>query len=227
MARDSTKVLAALAIATCTAAITNADDLNPPPWRGGALSVQAEWDWAQQPGNFFFMPPDTFSIVSGTGDPAVGPNGEFLYPGFDTHAEVDLLSNWTWDPMGGLFPHVPGGAGIAFNVQNWVDQEPEKLIRIQVAFLDLGLGAPTTDWVIGYIEPNGVFPGVQTGVYNEPGYWYEDWIIQPNPDWEQIALHVPQDTILLQVVIDTISIPAPATCVLFAIAPLAARRRRR
>jgi len=224
--------VAACAVTAGSFSAAMADDLNPPPWRGGPLSVYAEWDWAQPPANWLFMPPDVFTTWSGTSDPGVGPNGETLYMGFNTHAEVDVTTNWVWDPGdgdGGLVPVVPGGAGIAFKVQNWVDLMPEKWLRIQVTYIDtLGFGMPTMDQVIGYVEPAGTpYPGSFVGGSSQPpNYWYEDWMILPNPHWDYITLHVPEGTILDQVVIDTISIPAPATAALLGIGLLAARRRR-
>ena len=229
-----TAAVTAAAVIVGSSAVAMADDLNPPPWRGGPLSVYAEWDWGTAPQNWLFMPPDVFTTWSGTADPGLGPNGETLYMGFSTHAEVDVGTNWAWDPAdgdGGLVPVVPGGAGIAFKVQNWEDLLPEKWLRIQVTYIDqLGFGMPTIDEVLGYEEPsppNPAYQGMFMGGFSQPpNYWYEDWIILPNPDWDYITLHVPEGTILDQVVIDTISIPAPATAALLGIGLLAGRRRR-
>jgi hypothetical protein len=38
-----------------------------------------------------------------------------------------------------------------------------------------------------------------------------DWIFQPNPDWEQLVVTVPQDTLIDQVDFDSISVPEPTT----------------
>ncbi len=221
------KPLAAIALVAATATLAQADDLFPPPWFGEPLSVHAEWDWMQPPANLGFMPPDTFDTVSGTADPNVGPNGESLYMGFNTHSEVDLPADWSWVPGdgdGGLTPNLPG-LGIAFNVQNWIDFEPFKYIRIQVTYQG---APPTIDWVLGVFEPGGgQADGFPLDRFDQPGYFYEDWIIEPNPDWEQIVIGVPMGTVLDQVVIDTVSFPSPGTLALLAAVPLIITRRRR
>ena len=228
MRRIVVPVMAGVVGVTLTAGAF-ADDLFPPPWRGGALSVFAEWEWQQAPPNLNFMPPLAgFSVTSGTADPDIGPDGETLYLGFATHAEVDVPTNWAWDPGdgdGGLTPTQPG-ASIAFNVQNWIDDEPLKLIRIQVAYLG-SAPPPTVRYMEGIVEPDFVYDGVPVGGFEGDLYFYEDWEIRPNPDWEQIVLDVPLGITLDQVVIDTISIPGPAVLTALALsAPFVVRKRR-
>jgi len=83
------------------------------------------------------------------------------------------------------------------------------------------------------IDVQGHDPG--TTVYNEfpqgrvdvdATHFYEDWIIVPNPDWEDIYFSLPQGVIVEQVIIDTIS-PEPGTVSLLMIGAMAVLRRRR
>jgi hypothetical protein len=51
------------------------------------------------------------------------------------------------------------------------------------------------------------------------GMWQrvELWEISPNPDFEQLKVFLPENTILSEVVIDTISVPEPSSFVLAAL----------
>ena len=44
-----------------------------------------------------------------------------------------------------------------------------------------------------------------------PNQHVEYWVLQPNPDREHIYLDVPPDTVVEQVLIDTISTPSPVS----------------
>jgi MYXO-CTERM domain-containing protein len=225
--------LAALIVCALSGPLA-ADDISPPGYRGGPLSVEAEWEFLISPSNlpppqsWTFILPDTFSSVGGSG-------GETLYGGFATHADAVSAANWNWvigDGDGGLTPVFTTGAFIAFNVQNWVDVEPEKLLRVQVTYS--GAVSPTITNVLAWDDvannpPIGVpAPSMLLGHVNvDPNHFYEDWSIMPNPDWEQIEIFVPFNTILDEVYIDTISVPGPGALALLGVAGLMAVRRRR
>lgn len=210
--------IAILAALGCAATPAPADDFAPPSYRGAPLSVEAEWEWAQPPSDFFFMPPDVFNIVGGN-------SGETLYNGFQTHAEVDFTTDWMWVPGdgdGGMTPTNPSGASMVFNVQNWVDLMPEKDLRMQVTFQGI---APTITQVLG-IDGNLEYSGTLVGhVDFDANHFYEDWSIYPNPDWEQIVMYVPFGTVLDEVYLDTVSLPAPGVWALLSLAGVLSLRR--
>ena len=192
------------------AAPARADDLFPPSYRGLELSYTCEWDQFanfSNPQGFF---PDTES--------SVGDGSHLLFTHWNTHIDFDGAG---WVDMGGGIANPARSAEFATNVVNWIDWRPLKLLRVQVTYFDpsmLGL-QPTIIGVSGIstAAPNGslppgdedlMTPGVPVGgMPLPPGYFYEDWIIEPNPDWEQIAFAVPQGVIIEQIVIDTISVP--------------------
>ena len=64
-------------------------------------------------------------------------------------------------------------------------------------------------------------------------HFYSDIWMEPNPDWEQIVVTVPLGTVIVEVVVDSVSSPEPATLSLLAFGGLAIggwtliRRRRR
>ena len=205
------------------AAPAMADDLFPPEYRGAPLSYTAEWD-AFTIGDFSVgINADAESSTDDVGNPAT-----YLHNGFSTHLDFDAADGWALTPaQGGGITNPARNATFVANVVNWIDLEPEKLLRIQVTYS--GGPAPI---IVGM---DGVFP--VTGGVDSPGtllgglsipstYYYEDWIITPNPDWEQIAFDLPMGTIVEHLVIDTVS-PEPASLSLLALGGLALLRRRR
>jgi hypothetical protein len=223
------------AIAALSCAVVSSESLaqsvdpacvvGPPVWRGQPLSVWAQFEFGTQPDNFFFIQPNILETVGGSG-------GETLFDGFQTHAEVDSLSNWSWVPLddntdGGMQAGANGGQ-IAFKVQNWIDQEPIKWVRLQVEFV--GSTAPIVSTVEGYVAGStDPLPGTITldPVFTSPTTFFMDWEILPNPDWDLVVLDLAPGIILDRICIDTISLPSPGAGAILALAGVAALRRRR
>ena len=186
----------------------------PPDWRGGPLSLHAEWNglgWSAGPGSFQFLTPDL------TWPKDAPPNGEV--PNDDSLAY-------------GLFQD----NSMLIQLPNWIDREPLKIMRIHL-FGDFEIAgdpwwrkwdllAPTD----AVLDGLGVYGSAAT---NDCVYAYADLHIRPNPDWELIRLaDVPADTVINRIVVDTISIPEPSTLTLAGLGTLfigffMIRRRRR
>ena len=208
--------------------VTNvmADDFNPPAWRGGPLSVEVEWDFETTPQGAGGLDPDSFNAVGGS-------NGETLW-GYYTH--IDYAGEYVSDPDG----QGPKGGGYAFSgfvihLDNWIDNELYKDIRVQLtgymsnggeakSLIDpynLGLdmsASPMNDWGV-------------TGSYyaydasTDITYASFDFRIWPNPDNEDIWFNtVPQGVVIDQVYVDTISIPEPASLCLLGLGGLMFRK---
>lgn len=216
--------------AVCFASIASAQVdpacvVGPPIWRGEPLSVWAQWAFETQPDNLQSITPNILQTVGGTG-------GETLFDGFATNAEVDSVGNWAWIPRfdnsDGALQAGQSGGQIFFKVQNWVDQEPVKWIRIQVEFE--GSVPPFVSLVEGYKgDSTDPLPGVitQQPVFTGPTTYFMDWEIRPNPDWDLIVLDLAPGVILDRICIDTISLPTPGAGALLSLAGLVALRRRR
>jgi len=133
-------------------------------------------------------------------------------------------------------------ATLHYNLPNYIDNVPSKLIRVEFTYLDPDNTGKTP--FIRWIEffdptiPGGMdsFDPVQgnavTTVWQTPsppgmkGQIYEDWILMPNPDWEIITVAVPSGIILQETFIHTIS-PEPATLGLLVLGGMGLLRRRR
>ncbi len=208
-----------------------ADDMNPPSFRGEPLSYMAKWH-AFTAGTFVTGIYADYENSVDDSDPATT-----LYNGFQTRLNFDYEPNpgWGIKPEGGGIHNTLTDASFTADVLNWVDHLPEKLLRVQVtySFGFLGGSPPSISNVSGFGPISGDDPHVRylnnhvNGTAPQGEYFYEDWTILPNPDWEQIVFYVPQGTVIEQIVIDTVSIPEPATMSLLALGGMAALRRRR
>jgi hypothetical protein len=219
-----------------------ADNFAPPDYVGDPLSYHAEWEFTNGP----IPPTPPAMLIPDGGESNGGPlTNEFLYDLLGgTHIDLDTNA-WGWvvaDGDGGMMHDGPDQVGqFVINTINWVDEMPEKYIRVQITYIGQ---APTVLGAHGY-SYNGyhpTYPGLPTEttyhgffdagpvvVVDDPNnsYLYQDIWMEPNPDWEQIVVDVPLGTIIDEIVVDSISIPEPATMSLLALGGLALLRRRR
>ena len=158
-------------------------------------------------------PPDGTSIL-----PVIGNSGgqPLAIPG--------LGINWNpFDGSGAWIGQAPNGGKIGFEIPNWIDTEPIKFIQIQMTYSP----NPTIPFpgvtLMNASDPLGVAIA-QTGVQDFPlgggtalFQRIEQWEIRPNPDNEYFEITIPPDTVLSQVVVDTISVPEPSSAILAAL----------
>jgi len=165
------------------------------------------------------------------------PNSIFIE--WDTGDFVEFEYNQKWYPLTEvnagepslqILPGEPDGEIYSFFVPNFVDELARKEMRIHVAYAGF---LPTIEQVGGG-DTVSYFLDHVIGVSDHPdadGYFYEDWKLFPNPDFEYVEIHVPVESTLVQVVIDSVSIPEPGTLSLLAAGLFAlggyVRRKRR
>ena len=161
---------------------------------------------------------DVFYTVGGSG-------GEVLSP-VPVQSSIHFYqpSNWSWVDLGGgnggIGPNVLTGETLVANVQNWIDELPIKFLRVQFTYL--GTLAPSVIGVVGSDVNAGTVNGTPQGAGQfDATHRYEDWIIQPNPDWEQIQIQVPFGTTLDELVINTQSVPEPSSLLLVGLSSVA------
>jgi hypothetical protein len=203
-----------------------ADDLTPPPYRGGPRSTSAEWDFLPEDGGGISNPllPDGNTVPLVVGD--FEPQLDAAFPGGAPHPSGFANGGLTYNGFG-FSNNTNEPLPISFNVPNWIDQEPFKLLRLQVTYRG---ELPTTS-VFGFLGVPGDTAAVieipsppVLGTGTDPLYFYQDWELFPNPDWEQVVLTLPPGTFVDQVVIDSISIPEPSTLALLLMGAVAMTR---
>ena len=159
--------------------------------------------------------PDGNEVPLVVGDAAVLLDAAF--PTGAPHPTCALLGSISYSGQASNGGYVGGqdGTGVLVcNVPNWIDTEPEKRLRLQVTYR----GTEPGTLVIGFLGVPGSSEDVDEFVLartddtdpqlpNGFSYFYEDWKLFPNPDWEQVVIFVPASTFIDQVVIDTISGP--------------------
>lgn len=226
--------LSILGVSTAFATTALADDLNPPTYRGQPRSTSAEWDFlTNQPSPQ--IQPDGTTVPLVVGDfkaqldaafPASAPHPSGAT--FGSIAWTDAQSNGGYLGSAGGNPPV-----LAFNVPNWIDNEPLKLLRLQITYsgptpgtsVQGFLGVPgSSDAVVEDAGP--LLPQTSPSLPEGMNYVFQDWTMQPNPDWEQVVIFLQPGTFIDQVVIDSISLPEPAAFAALASVSLLLRRRR-
>lgn len=182
-----------------------ADNLNPPWYHGGPLSVFVHWSGDTG----LPIEPDWSSVDDDDPSTMLMPN---MFPMYERGTST-------------------AGGQYMFQIPNFIDEMPIKLLRIQLTWVGT-TAPPHTISAIGIDGPN-VAPGIVTFasvplVFTQPdgGYQYFDLEFRPNPDFEFINVQLAPGAELVQVVIDSISLPEPATVGLLALGGLTMLRRR-
>jgi hypothetical protein len=206
-----------------SAEVARGDDLNPPDYRDQPNSVFVELVPGDQTGPALVVADSNFPVGGFppyTGDPD-GPSGPIEGGG-----EPQLIGYQPFTPSGGIY---------TIFVPNVQDDLPAKQFEIQITY-EFGIDPPPAE--VRVVDGNHesdegpfkideldqIFTPSQAG---DPTLKYEVWRGQlfPNPDWEIFEIEASGD--LHQVVIDTISLPEPATLSLLSLGGLAALLRRR
>jgi len=96
-----------------------------------------------------------------------------------------------------------GGATCDVETLNYIDQFETKLIRLQV-----GYSGPTTPTIGAIIPSEGSC--IFGERFDSQGYFFQDFICHPNPEFEEIQINVASGTDLLEVIVDTVSFGSTA-----------------
>jgi len=207
-----------ISVTALLATNVRADDFAPPTeWvRGDPLSTAMEWEFLTDANGHTGPDGDTVATVPApTGSGTVSIYGGSF--GIDPIWSIgDGDGQWSGPANEPIF--------MEFQIENWEDIEPVKFLRIQVTY-----GGPTPSissiGAIHQTDPVTIVPtGTTSFSTNQILFEYE---IHPNPFFELFELEIPVGGSVDQVVVDTISMPEPATLSLLALGGLAALRRRR
>jgi hypothetical protein len=215
-----TKLLSLVAFVCLLApSLASADDFAPPPWpRSHPHAITAEWEFTTPPPNNPGPPDGPLTDLSnGGGTVPGGTHVDVFGPGIGWGGTSG--GNWFF-PAGGT-----GARGMRFWVDDVIDFEPFKHLRVQVTSTP-GLGL-SLDPMAGFnFTATGSTPG-PVSVFSSPGtspfgpvtHTLFTWDMFPNPPWESFTLHVTPGTggEIRQVVVDTISthLPEPGTFMVY------------
>ena len=215
-------ILLGLVVLFVGAVPANADDLNPPIWRGLPGSTSQEWDFLT--GDITPDAPMDY-LPDGQEVPYDNPYGGALawyYPGTGQH--------W-WPELDGRIGVLPLSGAIYLDIWNTPEPNPLKEIRLQITWQQQVMGeAPVI--LFDHFEPGSEpFEGQVVDEVTMPleGDWQHttfDLTIMPNPFFETIRIGGAID--VDQIVVDTICIPEPSsiTLLLCGLASLIVWRRR-
>ncbi len=217
MSRTS-QYLTAVLLAAVSGGLASAANFNPPAWANSSLTVHVEWDFATEPQISVGYKPTAFAATQGTG---IGIWGGDANPAVILSGPEIVWNN------GRLINTDTREHLLAISLPNWIDTMELKNIRLQLHHV----GAVSAHRLIGFVKtPDGDARTPDGHRTNQGGSQYlswEDWRIQPNPWRETLTLTMAPGAILYQVVVDTQSVPTPATMLLVGTAGLIASRRRR
>lgn len=212
----------AVVVACCLFSTAWADDVVPPPWRGDANTTFQEWE---------FLTND---------NPAAPLAGNLSNPYGSPSAAITvgtLGSGWwaTYPPIAGgregVWDIGQGDGQIVLTIPNSADTGPLtwKEVLVQIAYYKDLTGAPTIDVPGASLSDSG-----SQLVETVPswGQWWVDWSlwrIEPNPLEETIIIsgNDPNMSMIDQIVVDTQSVPEPASFLLMAFGGVSFLFRRR
>ena len=104
-------------------------------------------------------------------------------------------------------------------IPNFVDDLPTKYMRVQMFWDSMTSSETPAVQTIGYDSTGDVNEVLaftsKVDYVNNIYSQYVDWKLSPNPDWEQVLIVVPAALTLQKIVIDTVSVPVPATLLIF------------
>ena len=220
-------IIFAMAGVLMGAGVAGADDFSPPEWdRNDPYAMTAEWEFT--------------SDIN-----PVSPDGESGITNLANGGGHITQATISGPPWGGESPiwqpgdgdgewYFPEGGLITIEMDNVIDFMPYNDLWGQITYRNpMGLlVAPTVLDITAFDNEVGsnvaaTFQYSQ-GSYG-PGtteYYAAMWRLSPNPDWETIIIEVPITMTVDQIVVDTISVPEPATLLLLSLGGLLLRRRK-
>lgn len=136
-----------------------------------------------------------------------------------TKLEWTAPDTWSFTANGNPCSWVNPSAVLGANywtasIPNFVNQNPAKYMRIQIWFVGAKPVFTGVNGIYGMPGNESMQPFTLVGEMGDPVFWLTDWVIQPNPNWEQISFGFLQgQTAINKVIIDTWCVPEPGSVI--------------
>ncbi len=212
--RKLKELLLAVAVVGIVSPAVLADDLNTPPWQRETENTTYQiWDTWDTLGNGVYEAQEFYTSPNAWENPWIYAPSATIWSSYDGRDDVLVIND---------------GNPLEIYIQNWPDNPAgSKEIYMQITYhWDGFIDIPELVWPSGYNPDLLVFEDLGNGWFYDQYLWTID---DQSPDFEMFYIWAADldNLVIDQIIIDTRTVPTPASLSLLALGGFAMIRRRR